>query len=305
MTADSKEKEKRESYNTFGFKMAIFGQTFMESIQNTLNNTLGRKQNSRTVLPVIVDVQVDEATRKVQNLKKFIESSHKSIKTIIDSMTATIEAEQSLTALLSEESCKEDKEIDLRISYIKLSDSYNKDNKELSRYIIPLKNYEDWLNTFLTKAIRDTEDTISACNQVRIEIQTYSSCLVDAKERVKTEVEGSMEYISDKRIIEESERHLEASNAKFAQLKVQLKEKAEMLELKRKVDLPNYLETVHTAMRLYHQAAFSAFTPKDSEVESVNTVNDGISSEGGVSLNSLPSSLPSSHNNSVKSFGPR
>ncbi|ORX49041.1 hypothetical protein BCR36DRAFT_71843 [Piromyces finnis] len=299
--------EKRQSYNKFGFKMAILGQTFMESIQNTFNNTLGRKQNTTCVAPM-VDGQVDEATKKVENLKKFIEGSQKSIKKIIDSMTASIEAEQALTSLFSEESCREDKDIDLRIRYIRLSDSFNKDNKELSKYIVPLKNYEEWLTTFLTKAIKDTEETINHCNQVRIEMQSYASCCADAKNRLKNEVEGSMEHLSDKTIIEESERHLDDLRKKFADLKIQLKEKAEMLELKRQVDLPNYLDTVNNAIRLYHQAAFAAFalpTPKDSEIDSIHTNNESVSSEENVSLHSLPSSLPNTHINSNISFGPR
>lgn len=303
--------EKKQSYNKFSFKMAIFGQTFRETLQNTINNTLGRKQNTRCVAPM-VDGQVDEATKKVENLKKFIEGSQKSMKKIIESMTTTIEAEQSLATLLSDESCKEDKDIDLRMRYIKLGDSFNRDNKELSKYIIPIKNYEEWLNTFLTKAIKDTEDTINLCNQVRIEIQSYASCLTDAKNRLKYEVEGSMEYVSDKKIVEESERHLVDLRKRFADLKIQLKEKADMLELKRQVDLPNYLDAVHNSIRLYHQAAFAAFalpSPKDTEIESIHTSNESISSEGNVSLHSLPSSLPSSlpntHLNSNASFGPR
>jgi len=303
--------EKKQSYNKFGFKMAIFGQTFRETLQNTINNTLGRKQTARCVAPM-VDGQVDEATKKVENLKKFIEGSQKSMKKIIESMTISIEAEQSLATLLTDESCREDKDIDLRMRYIKLGDSFNRDNKELSKYIVPIKNYEDWLNTFLTKAIKDTEDTINLCNQVRIEIQSYASCLADAKNRLKYEVEGSMEHLSDQKIVEESERHLEVLRKKFADLKVQLKEKADMLELKRQVDLPNYLDAVHNSIRLYHQAAFAAFalpSPKDAEVESIHTSNDSISSEGNVSLHSLPSSLPSSlpntHFNSNTSFGPR
>jgi len=291
--------ENKESYNSFGFRLAIFNQTVMETIQNTFNNTFGNKK-VRCVTP-IVDGQVDEAMKKVQSLKKFIEGSQKSMKTIIASMEANIEAEQSLNVLLSEESCKEDKDVDLRIRYIKVSDSFNKDSKELSRYIIPLKNYEDWLNTFLNKAIADTEDTINTCNQVRIEIQSYASCLSEAKQRIKTEVEGSMEHLSDSKIIEESEDLLEKSRVRFAQLKIQLKEKADMLELKRQVDLPNYLDSVHTALRLYHQNAFSAFCslPKDSEMESVHTTNESISSESVASLHTLPSSLPPSAQNEI------
>eukprot|EP00833_Pecoramyces_ruminatium_P009808 jgi/Orpsp1_1/1183840/evm.model.c7180000086907.1 len=303
MTTDKK--EKRVSYNRFGFKMAIFGQTFMESVQNTFSNTLGLNKNKRVVAP-IVDGQVDEATRKVQSLKKFIEGSQKSMRKIIKSMETTIEAEQSLSALLNEESVKEDKDIDLRIRYIKAGDAFNRDNKELSKYIVPLKNYEEWLTTFLTKAIGDTEDTISLCNQVRIEIQSYASCLSDAKERLKYEVEGSMEHLSDTKIVEESEDHLEKARVRFAQLKIQLKEKADMLELKRQVDLPNYLDSVHNAIRLYHQSAFSIYTiPRDNEVESIHTTNESLTSEAeAASLHSLPSSLPNqiSSNNS---FGPR
>jgi hypothetical protein len=287
--------------------MAIFGQTFRETIQNTISNTLGRKQSARCIAPM-VDGQVDEATKKVENLKNFIQGSQKSMKKIIDSMTMSIEAEQSLATLLSEESCREDKDIDLRMRYIKLGDSFNRDNKELSKYLIPIKNYEEWLNTFLTKAIKDTEDTISLCNQVRIEIQSYASCLADAKNRLRYEVEGSMEHLSDQKIVEESERHLEVLRKKFADLKIQLKEKADMLELKRQVDLPNYLDSVHNSIRLYHQAAFAAFTilsPKDTEVTSIHTSNDSISSDENVSLHSLPSSLPSTHINSNISFGPR
>jgi len=312
----NQKKERRTSYNRFGFKVAILSQTFMESVQNTFNNTIGSsfglKKNTRCIAP-IVDGQVDEAMKKVENLKKFIKGSQENIKRIINSMEATIEAERSLTALYNEESVREDKDVDLRIRYLKIGDSFNRDNKELSKYIIPLKNYEDWLNTFLTKAIGDTEDTINLCNQVRIEIQSYASCLADAKNRIKNEVENSLEYESDTIIIKESEEHLEKSREKFAQLKIQLKEKADMLELKRQVDLPNYLDTVHTALRLYHQNAFSIFSaPKDLEVENVQTTNESINSDSAASLQSLPSSLPSSLQNvptntvsSNNSFGPR
>jgi len=306
MTTDKK--EKRVSYNRFGFKMAILGQTLMESVQNTFNSTLGLNKNRRVIAP-LVDGQVEEATRKVESLKKFIEGSQKNMKKIIQSMEATIEAEQNLSSLLNEESVREDKDIDLRIRYIKAGDSFNRDNKELSKYIVPLKNYEDWLNTFLTKAIGDTEDTISLCNQVRIEIQSYASCLSDAKERLKYEVEGSMEHLSDTKIVEESEEHLEKSRARFAQLKIQLKEKADMLELKRQVDLPNYLDSVHNAIRLYHQSAFTIYSlPRDNEVESIHTTNESLTSEAeNFSLNSLPSSIPSNPNivSSSNSFGPR
>ncbi|OUM56165.1 hypothetical protein PIROE2DRAFT_65691 [Piromyces sp. E2] len=278
----TKKVEKRQSYNKFGFKMAILSQTFRETLQNTINNTLGRKQTARCVAPM-VDGQIDEATKKVENLKKFIEGSRNAMKKIIESMTISIEAEQSLSTLFSEESVREDKDVDLRMRYIKLGDSYGRDHKELSKYIIPIKNYEEWLNTFLTKAIKDTEDTISLSNQVRIEIQSYASCLADAKNRLRYEVEGSMEHLSDTKIVEESERHLEILRKKFADLKIQLKEKADMLELKRQVDLPNYLDAVHNSIRLYHQAAFAAFTlpsPKDVEVASVHTTNESITSEG-------------------------
>jgi len=312
------QKEKRNSYNKFSFKMAIFGQTFMESVQNTFTNTLSGTyigdslgiKKSRCVAP-IVDGQVDEAMKKVESLKKFIEGSQKSMKTIIDSLTKTIEAEQSLSLLYTEESVREEKDVDLKLRYIKTGDAFNRDNKELSKYLIPLKNYEEWLSTFLNKAIRDTEDTINLCNQVRIEIQIYGSSLADAKERLKTEVEGSMERLSDLKIVEESEYHLEESKAKFAKLKIQLKEKADMLELKRQVDIPNYLDSVHNAIKLYHQAAFAIYAlpnPKDSEIESINTINS-VTSDENLSLHSLPSSLPSSHQNlaisSSNSFEPR
>ncbi|ORX64117.1 hypothetical protein BCR32DRAFT_298206 [Anaeromyces robustus] len=311
------QKERRNSYNKFSFKMSIFGQSFMESVQNTFTNTLSGTyigdslgiKKSRCVAP-IVDGQVDEATKKVESLKKFIEGSQKSMKTIIDNLTKTIEAEQTLSILYSEESAKEEKDVDLRYRYSKSGDAFNRDNKELSKYLVPLKNYEEWLSTFLNKAIRDTEDTIYNCNQARIEIQTYSSYLNDAKERLKTEVEGSMEHLSDQKIVEESEYHLEQSKARFAKLKIQLKEKADMLELKRQIDIPNYLDSVHNAIRLYHQAAFAIYAlpnPKDTEVESIHTTNDSITSDENVSLHSLPSSLPSSHLKiaSSNSFEPR
>jgi len=275
MTNDNDDKQ---TFHSFGFKMAIFGQTFKETIQNTL----GRKQNTKTVNPLI-DSQLEEDLKKVESLKKFIEESQHSIKKIIDSMTATIEAEQTLTLLFSEESCKEGKDTELKNCYIKCRDSFNRDSRELSKYITPLKNYENWLDTFLTKAIKDTEDTISLCNQARIEIQSYSSCLTDAKQRLKYETEGTLEQQNTKKIIEASEYRIEQSKAKFAQLKIQLKEKADVLELKCQIDLPNYLNAAHNAIRLYHQAALEAYAeplPKmNSEASSAPTepIDENIS----------------------------
>jgi len=95
--------DKNQSFN---FKMAILRQTFINSLRNNFNNAIGRKQSTKGITP-ITDVQVNETIKKVENLKKFIENSRRSIKKIIENITSTIEVEQSLSLLFSEESCKE------------------------------------------------------------------------------------------------------------------------------------------------------------------------------------------------------
>jgi len=289
--------DKNQSFN---FKMAILRQTFINSLRNNFNNAIGRKQSTKGITP-ITDVQVNETIKKVENLKKFIENSRRSIKKIIENITSTIEVEQSLSLLFSEESCKEEKNVELKNCFIKCSNSFKDENKTLSKYVIPLKNYEDWLTTFLTIAIKDTEDTIKLCNQVGIEIQTYTSYLADAKERLKYEIEGSMEHHNDTKIVETSEYQLEQSQARFDQLKIQLKEKANMLELKRQADLPHHLDTIHYTIKLYHQAAMDAYTnpsPKNiSDVDVIRTVSvEGPTEKDKVFLQrSLPSAIPSFH----------
>jgi len=293
--------DNRQSYKAFNFKMALLGQTFINSLRNNFNNAIGRKQSIRGINP-IMDSQVNESIEKVENIKKFIEGSRRSIKKIIENITSTIEAEQSLSLLFSEEGCKEDKNVELNKCYIKCSNTFKEENKILSKYIIPLKNYEDWLTTFLTIAIKDTEDTINLCNQVGIEIQTYTTYLNDAKERLKYEIEGSMEYHNDSKIVETSEYHLEQSNTRFAQLKIQLKEKADMLELKRQADLPNHLDAIHHSIKLYHQDALASNTispPKNKSDADIiiHTVNvENPTSKGKVYLQrSLPSAVPTFH----------
>ncbi|OUM57508.1 hypothetical protein PIROE2DRAFT_17496 [Piromyces sp. E2] len=273
--------------NSFGFKFAIFNQTIKESIKNTFGI---KKQNKGIVSPA--DKEVDDAINKVGNLKKFIETTHKSIKKIIKDMEETAEAEQTMTTLFFEESYKECKNDDLNMRYTNIGESFKKDIKELNKYINSLKFFEEWLDTFLNKAIKDTQDTINLCNQVRIEIQTYTNCLYDAKESLKIEKPGYLEYERVKKIADESEDLLEKSKVRYEQLKIQLTEKVNMLELKRQVDLPNYLDSVQSAFRLYHQSISTLYSPPTSLAPSP------LSSPSQLRLPSpsqspLPSSLPS------------
>jgi len=302
--------ENKTFNNSFGFKIAIFNQT----IKDSLRNTFGMNKQSRGAAPM-ADVQMDEIIQKVKNLKKFIETSHKSIKKIISNMEDTIAKEQTLVTLFSEEGCKACKDNDLKMTYTSFSEDFRKDSKELSKYITSLKYYEEWLDTFLNKVIRDTEDTINTCHQVRIEIQAYTNCIISSQETLKTENPGSIEYRRIEGIISESEDLREKSKARYAQLKIQLTEKVDMLELKRQVDLPNYLKSVQAALRLYHQTVCNLYAPPNSTLSppslsplpspslsatpstaSLNTTSKiekpHLNNEDACSIRSLPSSKP-------------
>jgi len=292
-----------KALNSFGFKLAIFNQT----IKDSLRNTFGINKQDKNVTPC-VDPQMDETIRKVKNIKKFIETSHKSIKKIISNMEDTIAQEKTLVSLFSEEGCKVYKDTDLKLRYTNLSDDYNKDCKELDKYVTSLKYYEEWLDTFLNKVIKDTEDTMNLCHQARIEIQAYTNCINSSNETLKTEINGTIEYKRIQGILKESEELLEKSKTRYAQLKVQLTEKVDMLELKRQVDLPNYLNSVQTALRLYHQNVYHLYSPPSSppslsplpspSLSSSLTNNSKIDkshiiNEDSRSIRSLPSSIPS------------
>lgn len=263
--------EKRtSSYNKFSFKMAIFGQTIKEQVQNSFGILKPK--------PTIVDKQVEATIKKVNDLKSFIEISHSSIKNIINGMTKAMEAEQTFATLLKEESCREEKDVCLRTNYINVGDSFMTDYKDINtKLLIPLKNYESWLNIFLTKAIPDMENTINQCKQARTEMNTYSNILGETSERIRFESEGSLEYISDKKIISESKIHLEESKKRFELLKVQLSEKADMLEIKRQADLPSHLDSVHNALRIYHGSAALTFSFKEKTKSSVDNFSENKS----------------------------
>jgi len=293
--------EKKTS-NSFGFKIAFFNQ----SIKDSIKNTFGMNKQTKGVTPA-ADPQVDETIRSVKNLKKFIETSHKSIKRMIKNMEETIADEQTLITLYSEEAYKECKDNSLKVRYTNAADAFSKDYKELNKYVTSLKYYEEWLDTFLNKVIRDTEDTIDECNHVRIEIQTCLNCISSSKETLKTEHPGYMEYERIKKIISESEDLLEKAKVRYAQLKIQLTEKYNMLELKRQVDLPNYLDSVQVALKLYHQSLNTLYTPPSSPPSISPLPSPSLSTsttsgqnhlkvekvhEDARSIRSLPSSIP-------------
>jgi len=302
MTIESPE---NKTINAIGFKLAIFNQTIKESFMNTF----GMNKQNKNITPA-ADPEVDETIARVKNIKKFIETSHKSIKKIIANMEDNIAKEQTLITLFSEEGCKKCKDNDLRIQYNSISEDFSKDCKELNKYVTSLKYYEEWLDTFLNKVIRDTEDTVDACHQTRIEIQAYTNCILSSKEALKSENPRYNEYKRIEGVIKESEELREKSKARLAQLKIQLTEKVEMLELKRQADLPNYLKSVQAALRLYHQNLYSLYSPPSSppslsplpspslsttpsgssflKVEKAHSINDDAGS-----IRSLPSSRPS------------
>jgi len=74
-------------------------------------------------------------------------------------------------------------------------------------YLSTMENFQEWLETFLDKAIRDAEDSIYNYNTVRTKMDITTQMIAHTKQKLSTEINGSQEYRCVTLILREYEQY--------------------------------------------------------------------------------------------------
>ncbi|KAL6593662.1 hypothetical protein U3516DRAFT_916669, partial [Neocallimastix sp. 'constans'] len=89
------------------------------------------------------------------------------------------------------------------------------------------------------KAIRDAEDSVHNYNTYRIEMDITTQMIAQTKQRLSIEINSSQEYRHVTSILREHEQSYKIKKYKYKLLCEKAIQKIELLEAKRKADIPN------------------------------------------------------------------
>jgi len=134
-----------------------------------------------------------------------------------------------------------------------------------------MENFYDWLKTFLDKAITDAEESVTKYNNIRTEMDTIIQIIDQTKEKISAEVAGSQEQRRLSLLLKEHEQTYKIKKARYDLLTEQVIQKVELLETKRKADMPNYLQSMYDSMRIFHDQSLKHFSESTSNEISIPT----------------------------------
>ncbi|KAL6632351.1 hypothetical protein U3516DRAFT_886274, partial [Neocallimastix sp. 'constans'] len=131
-------------------------------------------------------------------------------------------------------------------------------------YFPAMENFHKCLKTFLDKAIRDSEDSVYNYNTVRIEMDITTQMIAQTKQRLNTEINDRQEYRPVTLILREHEQFYKIKKDKYELLCEEVIQKFELLEIKCKDDISNYLQSINDSMNIFYHQAIKYFPESDS-----------------------------------------
>jgi len=134
-----------------------------------------------------------------------------------------------------------------------------------------MENFHDWLKTFLSKAISDAESSVNTYNNVRTEMDTIIQIMNQTKDKIAEEVSGSQEQRRLTLLLKEHEQTYKIKKARYDLLTEQVIQKVELLETKRKADMPNYIQSMYDSMRVFYDQSLKHFSESTSTEISMPT----------------------------------
>jgi len=123
-----------------------------------------------------------------------------------------------------------------------------------------MENFHDWLKTFLNKAIDDAEVSVNNYNNIRTELDTINQIIAQTKERIAEEIAGSQEQRRLSLLLKEHEQTYKIKKSRYDMLAEQVIQKVELLETKRKADMPNYIQSMYDSMRVFYDQSLKHFS---------------------------------------------
>jgi len=248
--------------SSFGFRLAVFNQAFKEQV----NAQFGFFQPVKTV-----DPKVEEAVGQLAKLKRYIKQTEDSVKKMINGMRITMDAEKQFSIVAKEAKIKRD-DANLKKKLTLISDSLGSNSKDIECLYLPaMENFYDWLKTFLDKAIGDAEESVTKYNNVRTEMDTIIQIINQTKERISEEIAGSQEQRRLSLLLKEHEQTYKIKKARYDMLTEQVIQKVELLETKRKADMPNYIQSMYDSMRVFYDQSLKHFSESTSTEVSIPT----------------------------------
>jgi len=248
--------------SSFGFRLAVFNQAFKEQV----NAQFGFFQPVKTV-----DPKVEEAVGQLAKLKRYIKQTEDSVKKMINGMRITMDAEKQFSIVAKEAKIKRD-DANLKKKLTLISDSLGSNSKDIECLYLPaMENFYDWLKTFLDKAIGDAEESVTKYNNVRTEMDTIIQIINQTKERISEEIAGSQEQRRLSLLLKEHEQTYKIKKARYDMLTEQVIQKVELLETKRKADMPNYIQSMYDSMRVFYDQSLKHFSESTSTEISIPT----------------------------------
>ncbi|KAG4084547.1 hypothetical protein H8356DRAFT_966152 [Neocallimastix lanati (nom. inval.)] len=248
--------------SSFGFRLAVFNQAFKEQV----NAQFGFFQPVKTV-----DPKVEEAVTQLIKLKRYIKQSEDSVKKMISGMKTTMNAQQQFSIVSKDAKIKRD-DNNLKKKLTLISDALSSNSKDIECLYLPaMENFYDWLKTFLDKAITDAEESVTKYNNIRTEMDTIIQIIDQTKEKISAEVAGSQEQRRLSLLLKEHEQTYKIKKARYDLLTEQVIQKVELLETKRKADMPNYLQSMYDSMRIFHDQSLKHFSESTSNEISIPT----------------------------------
>jgi len=241
--------------SSFGFRLAVFNQAFKEQV----NAQFGFFQPVKTV-----DPKVEEAVAQLAKLKRYIKQTEDCVKKMINGMRTTMEAEQQFSLVSKEAKIKRD-DTNLKKKLTLISDALSSNSKDVECLYLPaMENFHDWLKTFLSKAISDAESSVNTYNNVRTEMDTIIQIMNQTKDKIAEEVSGSQEQRRLTLLLKEHEQTYKIKKARYDLLTEQVIQKVELLETKRKADMPNYIQSMYDSMRVFYDQSLKHFSESNS-----------------------------------------
>jgi hypothetical protein len=237
--------------SSFGFRLAVFNQAFKEQV----NAQFGFFQPVKTV-----DPKVEEAVNQLARLKRYIKQSEDSVKKMINGMKQVMEAEQHFAVVSKDAKIKRD-DTNLEKKLTLVGDSLNSNSKDIECLYLPaMENFHEWLKTFLNKAIDDAEVSVNNYNNIRTELDTINQIIAQTKERIAEEIAGSQEQRRLSLLLKEHEQTYKIKKSRYDMLAEQVIQKVELLETKRKADMPNYIQSMYDSMRVFYDQSLKHFS---------------------------------------------
>ncbi|KAG4097199.1 hypothetical protein H8356DRAFT_1425565 [Neocallimastix lanati (nom. inval.)] len=189
-----------------------------------------KKYPNNIIFVKTIDPKVDTAIDKLNRLKKYIKQT-----------------EDNQFAFVSKDAKLKGDKVVLKQKLNLVSDSLSSNSKDIEcLYLTALEN------SINNKAIRHAEGSVYNYNTVRIEMDITTQMIVQTKQKLSNEINGSQEYRQVTLILREHEQFY----------KIKSYSKFELLETKCKDDISYYLQSVYDSMNIFYHQTVKYFPEK-------------------------------------------